>query len=106
MLILNQQNQHDTAINAEDIQSMIAHWLNTPVNGYLGDDYGVDAKSLLQKALNSGSADSFIAKMKKDIPVLNVIPQENIALYAIPVMPDKQKLYIVIAGITSVEITP
>lgn len=105
MLILN-QNPQATAINADDIQGMITHWLSTPVNGYLGSDYGSDAKSLLQKALHSGNADSFIAKMKKDIPILSVIPQENIALYSVPEMPDKLRIYIVIAGVTTVEITP
>lgn len=105
MFTLN-QNSQNSAISAEDIQGMITHWLATPVNGYLGSDYGCDAKSLLQKALNSGVADAFIAKMKKDIPILSVIPQENIGLYSVPEMPDKLRLFIAIAGITTVEINP
>lgn len=105
MFTLN-QNSQNSAISAEDIQGMITHWLATPVNGYLGSDYGCDAKSLLQKALNSGVADAFIAKMKKDIPILSVIPQENIGLYSAPEMPDKLRLFIAIAGITTVEINP
>jgi len=106
MFAVNQFTTQSTAINAQDIQGMITHWLNTPVNGYLGSDYGSDAKSLLQKALHSGVADAFIAKMKQDIPILSVIPQENIALYSVPEMPDKLRLFIAIAGITTVEITP
>ena len=90
MFTLN-PNAQNTAINAEDIQGMISHWLATPVNGYLGSDYGCDAKSLLQKALHSGIADAFIAKMKKDIPILSVIPQENISLFSIPEPPDKSR---------------
>ena len=106
MFAVNQFTTQSTAINAEDIQGMISHWLATPVNGYLGSDYGCDAKSLLQKALHSGIADAFIAKMKKDIPILSVIPQENISLYSIPEPPDKLRLFIAIAGITTVEINP
>lgn len=93
-------------ITAQDIQRMITHWLQTLPNGYLGSDYGSDAKSLLQKALHSGVADAFIEKMKKDLPILSVIPQENIGLYSIPELPDKLRLFIAIDGITSVEITP
>ena len=93
-------------ITAQDIQRMITHWLQTPPNGYLGSDYGSDAKSLLQKALHSGVADAFIEKMKKDLPILSVIPQKNIGLYSIPEPPDKLRLFIAIDGITSVEITP
>lgn len=93
-------------VTAQDIQRMITHWLQTPPNGYLGSDYGSDAKSLLQKALHSGVADAFIEKMKKDLPILSVIPQENIGLYSIPEPPDKLRLFIAIDGITSVEITP
>jgi hypothetical protein len=44
--------------------------------------------------------------MKKDIPILSVIPQENISLYSIPEPPDKLRLFIAIAGITTVEINP
>lgn len=106
MFTLNSQNSKDNAINAQDIQRMITHWLSTPVNGYLGSDYGSDVKSLLQKALHSGVADAFIAKMKKDLPILSVIPQENIGLYSVPEPPDKIRIYIAIAGITTIEINP
>jgi hypothetical protein len=72
------------------------------VNGYLGSEYGCDVNSLLQKALHSCVADAFIAKMKKYIPILSVIPQENISLYSTPDPPDKLRLFIAIAGITTV----
>lgn len=104
--MLVQASNTSTAINADDIQHMITHWLSTPPNGYLGSDYGSDAKSLLQKALHSGIADAFIEKMKKDLPILSVIPQENIALYSVPEPPDKLHLFIAIAGITTIEINP
>lgn len=104
--MLVQSSNTSTVINADDIQRMITHWLSTPPNGYLGSDYGSDAKSLLQKALHSGIADAFIEKMKKDLPILSVIPQENIALYSVPEPPDKLRLFIAIAGITTIEINP
>jgi hypothetical protein len=106
MFTRNAQNIADNAITAQDIQRMITHWLNTPVNGYLGSDYGSDAKSLLQKALHSGVANAFIAKMKKDLPILSVIPEENVSLYSLPEPPDKIRIYIAIAGITTIEIKP
>jgi hypothetical protein len=100
------QANNSSPINATNIQRMITHWLATPPNGYLGSDYGSDTKSLLQKALHSGVADAFIEKMKKDLPILSVIPQENFALYSVPEPPDKLRLFIAIAGITTIEINP
>lgn len=85
-------------ISAKDIQAMVSHWLKTPVNGYLGSDYGQDVKSLLQKPLSDGSGDAFLQKMRADIPLLSVIPSNRINLYLVNRAPDKKELYIDVAG--------
>lgn len=59
----------DHAITAPDIQDMLRHNLGTRPNGYLGSDYGSDIKSMLQTPQLNGVADSFISKLKKDVPI-------------------------------------
>ncbi len=84
------------SITGVDIQSMVQHWLNTPVNGYLGSDYGSDLKSLLHNPQRFGIADGFIAKLKRDVPVLQSFP---INLYSVPRDVDKLDIVIEVAGI-------
>lgn len=102
MLILSPSTT--TAMTAEDLQGMIDHWLSTPVNGYLGESYGSDPKSLLQKALHSGMANDFIRKMREDIPILQAIPSDQIDLYSVPEQPDKMRIFIMVASMAAVEV--
>jgi hypothetical protein len=60
------------SIKTKDIEAMVLHWLNTPVAGYLGSNYGVDAYAYLHKPMNAADWDAFIDKMKKDLPVLAI----------------------------------
>lgn len=62
----------DHTISTTDIQEMIEHNLNTRPNGYLGSSYGSDIKTMLQTPQSSGVADSFIAKLKTDVPLTGV----------------------------------
>ena len=78
-------------ITNNDFAEMIYHWLDTPVYGYLGTDYGSDPKSLLQQPNNVGLADNFIAKLKRDIPILN---EMDVQVYLMPLDEDKSALVI------------
>ena len=55
----------------EHIIAMLNHWLQTPVNGYFGSSYGADLNSLLLRPLSTATADIFIQKLKRDVPILN-----------------------------------
>lgn len=85
-------------IVAKDVQDMVRHWLATPVHGYLGSDYGQDAKSLLQRPLAAGDADGFIQKLRDDVPVLQIMPSGALNLYAVTAPPDRADLFIEVAG--------
>jgi hypothetical protein len=85
-------------ITANDVQGMVRHWLNTPVGGYLGSDYGQDTKSLLQRPHADGMYDSFLSKMQSDIPVLQALPPGSVNLYGIPSLPDRLDLVVDVAG--------
>lgn len=62
-------------ITGKDIQEMVRHWLNTPVEGYLGSGYGQDAKALLQLPQADGAPEAFLEKMRQDIPALQALPR-------------------------------
>lgn len=85
-------------ITPQETQKMVTHWLNTPMNGYLGSDYGQDAKSLLQRPFSDGGADNFLQKLQDDVPVLTVMPSGTVNLYSSPTPPDKLNLVIEVAG--------
>lgn len=87
-------------ITGKDIQAMVKHWLRTPVNGYLGSDYGQDLKSLLQRPLNDGMGDAVLQKLRGDVPVIGVVPSSAVNLLQINGDSDKKTFCIEIAGNT------
>lgn len=82
-------------ITKQDIQEMVYHWLNTPIYSYLGSDYGSDPKSLLHRPNEIGSADAFIAKMKKDLPILAAY---EASVFFVPIDEDKSALVVTLNG--------
>jgi hypothetical protein len=88
------------AITPSDIHLMVRHWLNTPAGAYLGSGYGSNVKDLLQSPLSGQVADSIIAKLVADIPVLSVLPDGAINIYGVPSGLDTLDLVIEIAGQT------
>lgn len=88
-------------ITGDDIQAMISHWLNTPTNGYLGSDYGSDLKALLQRAQSDPRlANYFIAKLRREVPVLALLPAHQVGLYAVPEGLDRLRLTLEVAART------
>ena len=87
-------------ITGNDIQGMVGHWLKSPVNGYLGSDYGQDAKALLQRPQDDGSAEGFLQKLRSDVPVLQALPDGSVNLYGVQTAPDRLDLMIEVAGQT------
>jgi hypothetical protein len=85
-------------ITKNDLIDMIRHWLNTPTGGYLGSGYGADVKAMLQSPMRTGIADSFLAKMRVDIPLVAALPASAINVYAVDEGPDKRTIFIDVAG--------
>ena len=85
-------------ITGNDIQAMIRHWLETPVNGYLGSSYGQDTKSLLQRPQSDGAADDYLDKLLGDVSVLQALPEGSANLYGIQSAPDRLDLVLEVAG--------
>lgn len=84
-------------INGNDIQAMVRHWLGTPLNGYLGSDYGQEAKILLQQPQADGMADAVLNKLRVDVPAVGVIPG-GVNLYGVQSAPDRVDVVIETAG--------
>lgn len=89
-----------SGINEQDVLQMVNHWLHTPVNSYLGSDYGFDKHQLLFQPLDMHNADLMIAKLRKDVPVLNILPQDTINLFALPIGPDKLQIFLQIGDLS------
>lgn len=77
---------------------MIRHWIATPPNGYLGSGYGSDLKAMLQNPMKTGIADSLLAKLRVDIPLVAALPPSALNIYAVDDGPDKRTIYIDVAG--------
>lgn len=92
-------SERKNQITGKDVQSMVTHWLQTPVNGYLGSDYGQDALALTQLPLaDITAADAFLQKLRKDVVILDALPSGSVNLFSVQKAPDQRELIIDIAG--------
>jgi hypothetical protein len=86
-------------ITPEDITGMVRHWLETPPDGYLGSPYGADVKALLQRPQSDNVALSeFLAKMRRDLPVLDYLPAGAVSAWMERSGVDKMVLHVDVAG--------
>lgn len=87
-------------ITGEEIQKMVRHWLEVPEGGYLGSGYGSNIRALLQRPQfgDRRRVDAFLAKLRRDVPVLNTLPSDALALYATPQGPDQMHIVLSVAG--------
>ncbi|KYQ83275.1 hypothetical protein AWW72_14855 [Acinetobacter sp. NRRL B-65365] len=69
-------------IDSNKIMAMIKHWLQSEVNGYLGSDYGPDWNALFLGPLSAPVANTFIEKMKRDIPILKQLSADQLQLWS------------------------
>lgn len=77
---------------------MISHWLETPVNGYLGSGYGAATKDMLQTPHKTGMADAFLQKLRVDVPLAGALPPAALNMFAVDDGPDKRTIYIQASG--------
>ncbi|WP_151742936.1 MULTISPECIES: hypothetical protein [unclassified Acinetobacter] len=69
-------------IDSKKIMAMIEHWLQSEINGYLGSDYGPDWNALFMGPLSAPVANTFIEKMKRDIPILKQLSADHLQLWS------------------------
>lgn len=86
-------------IEATDIKNMVEHWLATPPNGYFGQGYGADVRSMLLKELSADNADSLLKKLRLDIPILNQLDENQLSISTQEADFDKLYVYLSIGGI-------
>jgi hypothetical protein len=85
-------------ITSRDLADMTRHWLECPVDGYLGSPYGSDVKAILQSPMAAGLADGVIAKAIQDIPLLQSAPTGTVNVYQQDIAFDKKGIVFEIAG--------
>ena len=86
-------------IEAADIKNMVEHWLRTPPNGYFGQGYGADVRSMLLKELSADNADGLLKKLRLDIPILNQLNENQLSISTQEADFDKLYVYLNIGGI-------
>lgn len=85
-------------VTADFIFGQIDHWLATPVNSYLGSNYGIDLKQYLNKPMAAFDGDAIIAKMRQDIPVLQAVEARSLHIYYKKQGTDKVSFYVELLG--------
>lgn len=85
-------------LNGHDVASMVEHWTETPMNGYLGSPYGQNFKSFLQQPQKVVVANSFIQKLQKDLDILQVLPPDAVNMYSVPKGTDGADVFLTVAG--------
>lgn len=91
-------------LNGARVHDMVRHWLSTPVNGYLGSDYGSAPQDLLQKPMSSGLGDAFVAKLENDVPVIGALQNNAVDVYFEDKGIDSKTLHIVVMdGLVSID---
>lgn len=77
---------------------MVQHWLGCPPCGYLGQDYGADAKALLHTPMAAGLADDLIDKCRQDIPLVGQLGAGGLNVYSYDQSMDRKAVVFEIAG--------
>lgn len=85
-------------ITGPELEAMVEHWLNTPVNGYMGSGYGQDIKALLQKPHSDREANALIRKLKADLAILASLSADSINIYGTPAGVDTYHIVLEVAG--------
>lgn len=85
-------------LSGREVLDMTSHWLETPMNGYLGSDYGQSIKSYLQQPQTDVVANNFIQKLRHDVQILTVLPSNAVNLYAVPKGIDRSEVYLNVSG--------
>lgn len=69
------------SISPQDIERMVRHWLETPAGAYLGSPYGNPIKRTLQRPMMDTGIDEVIEKLKRDVPILSLLPPGTVNAY-------------------------
>lgn len=84
---------------------MIQHWFDHDLDSYFGSDYGAPLSSLFLTALSAPVANNFIEKMRKDLPVLSMYSNEDIAIYMKNVGFEQKRLYLKIGNLPVIDLS-
>jgi hypothetical protein len=86
-------------IDAANIKDMINHWLATPPNGYFGQSYGADVRTVLLRQLNSDNADNLLRQVRRDIPLLDSLNDSQLSIDVQASGTDSLYVYLMVGNI-------
>lgn len=82
-------------ITGDDVQGMVAHWLHTPVNGFLGSSYGNTLQDMLMTP-QTEDADEFVRKLRRDVPIVGRADNGSVNVFSENIGPDRRKIRIAV----------
>ena len=85
----------ESPASPEAVVGQIKHWLGTPAWGYLGDPYGFDGQRLLMSPFAAGAGQDMERKLRKDVPLVGLMPASAVGILAQTEGPDKLLLSVV-----------
>ena len=85
-------------LSGREVVGMTNHWIETPMNGYLGSSYGQNIKSYLQQPQTDVVANNFIQKLRHDVPILEILPSNAVSLFAVPSGIDRSEVFLNVSG--------
>ncbi|WP_352309087.1 hypothetical protein [Psychrobacter sp. W2-37-MNA-CIBAN-0211] len=86
-------------IDAQNVKSMVEHWLKTPPNGYFSSSYGADVRNLLLRDLSTDSANALLKKLRADIPLLSQFSDSQLKIVTEEKGHDSLYVYLLIGAI-------
>ena len=92
--------------SVQELAKMIEHWIHTPPNGYLGQDYGFNVQSILLRPLSESqmAADYIIAELKQHIPPLRFLNSSQLSIYRETIDNDTVKYFLVLNDEVEIEL--
>lgn len=92
--------------SVSELEAMIRHWVETPPNSYLGQDYGFNIQTMLLRPLSETQvmADYILSELKKHIPPLQYLNSSQLAVYRETMANDTVKYFLVLNGSVEIEL--
>lgn len=90
--------------SVQELAQMIEHWIHTPPNGYLGQDYGCNIQEILLRPLSQQNADFILSELKRHIPPLQYLNSSQLSIYQETLQNDTVKYFLVLNNEVEIEL--
>lgn len=76
-------------LSVKDIEIQFEYWIGLTAETVYGENFGNDLHSIIATPHSANIADEQIEKLRDDLPITEIIPQNSINLYSVNIPPDR-----------------